>query len=146
MSDFIPLQELLPHRIYRLQSRNLVVGVWKPEADGFLGVRQKFNERYLFLEYHYDLSETHGTAQALELLPEILPEGTNLAAYLPPRCDTHGEDMKFAGQVAKGGKGWVHAETEEPCTGTPVSEVNKELFDILDPLDKEIAEGMFRKR
>lgn len=146
MSEFIPLEELIPHRIYRLKSRNLVVGVWKPESQGFLGVREKFNERYLFLEYHYDLSETHGTAQALELLPEILPERINLAAYLSPRCDLHNVEMEFAGQVAKGGKGWVHVDTETPCSGTPVSEVNHELFDVLDPWDKKISEGMFRKR
>lgn len=61
----IPIEQLEDGRIYLIRSRNLLVGVWRASSRGFIGIREKFGERYLFEEFHYDNGPPLGTAWAL---------------------------------------------------------------------------------
>lgn len=58
--------DLIDRRIYRLSSRNLVIGVWRAEENGFIGIREKFGDEYLFTEYEHDFDPHFGTARAME--------------------------------------------------------------------------------
>ena len=136
--SFIPLSALIPRAVYRLKSRNLLVGVWDPAKGGFIGVRQKFTSRYLFTEYHWDVSETHGTAQALELLDTVIPTDLPLVEYLPTVCSEHASPMEFTTPILHGGDGWVHQEDGMKCGGYPVAPLHHELFDILAPIDEAL--------
>lgn len=80
----IKLGELQRGTVYRLQSRNLACGVWNAK-DGFIGIRTKFGGRFLDMEIHWDLSQTIGTAQALEALGTI-PESISLDISLGTEC------------------------------------------------------------
>lgn len=71
--NFIPLEDLEDGRVYRLKSRNLLVGLWRAKTNGFIGVRQKFDSRYLFEEFHYDTDSHCGTARATEALDLTWP-------------------------------------------------------------------------
>ena len=75
----IPAADLIHRRIYRISSRNLIIGAWNAETNGFIGIRQKFSERYLFTEYEYDIAE--GTAVALDDLGVDVPSGIDLKEY-----------------------------------------------------------------
>jgi hypothetical protein len=66
----IKLEQLQRGQVYRLQSRNLECGAWNGK-DGFVDIPTKFGRRFLDMEIHWDLSETSGTAQALEPLGTI---------------------------------------------------------------------------
>lgn len=77
MSDYrnyIDIDEMQERGVYEIRSRNLKVGVWSPKSQGFIGVREKFGERYLFTEYHYDTGAPHGTASPMQLIT-MLPDG-----------------------------------------------------------------------
>lgn len=59
----IPLTECVRGHCYALHSRNLLFGVFDGDR-GFVGVRQKFGERYLDTEYHRgDGASPLGTAR-----------------------------------------------------------------------------------
>ena len=77
-NPYIPLIECKDRMLYRLSSRNLSLGVYCAENKGFIGLRSKFGERFLFTEYHFDTGEPFGTAYPLEAL-EMLPRGITLA-------------------------------------------------------------------
>lgn len=64
----IPMEQLVPGGVYRIRSRNLIVGVWWPEAKGFIGIRTKFGDRYLFTEFHHDADPHMGTVNQMEFL------------------------------------------------------------------------------
>jgi hypothetical protein len=142
----IPLAELVDRRIYRITSRNLVVGVWHAERSGFMGIRSKFNEEYLFTEYHWETGGRYGTAHALEDTGESIPDDIRFKESLPTIDSINGRLVEFTTPVAEGGNGWVYNDTQQPIVGTPISHTNKELFDILYPyhqkfLAERIAEN-----
>jgi hypothetical protein len=68
----IPKAECKDRRLYRIKSRNLVLGVYRVESGGFLGLREKFGQVYVFEEYHWE-NESYATVQPFEELPETLP-------------------------------------------------------------------------
>lgn len=71
----IPEAELVHGRVYRIKSRNLIVGVWNAATHGFIGIRMKFDSRYLFTEYHHDYDPHVGTVGRMADLEVNVPEG-----------------------------------------------------------------------
>lgn len=82
--------DLVPRGIYRVYSRNLVVGVWDGTDDpcGFVGIRRKFNEEFLFTEYHWEDGPPYGTVKPTDLLG-VVPDGTVIACYLNDWVGAH---------------------------------------------------------
>lgn len=132
---FIPVGKLKHRAVYALRSRNLLVGVWDENSKGFIGVREKMRDTYLFTEYHYDLG---GTANATEELPLNVPEDVELRENFDPTCRDHLQDVVFTTPIAKGGEGWIHVKTKERCDGVKTCEMNQVLFDLLEPIHAEI--------
>lgn len=62
----IPLKECQHGYTYRIVSRNLSIGVFNKENSGFVGIREKFGDRYLFTEYHRDTGAPYGTVAPQE--------------------------------------------------------------------------------
>ena len=56
-----PPEQLVNGRIYKLRCRNLDYGVWCADKEAFIGIREKFWNYYLDLEYHWNASFTFGT-------------------------------------------------------------------------------------
>lgn len=65
----IPANDLIERDVYELHSRNLLVGVYNGHG-GFIGIRTKFGDRYLFTEVLND-PPGRGTAVALRRLGRI---------------------------------------------------------------------------
>lgn len=84
----MPMSTLEDGRIYRIQSRNLITGVWRAKTQGFTGIREKFGAQYLFEEYHWETGAPFGTAHALYpldatmSLADQLEDGSKLFALL----------------------------------------------------------------
>ena len=70
METTIPLTECKHGYLYRINSRNLRFGVFNENSKGFVGIREKFHNRYLFIEFHWDTGAPFGTVHPKELLEE----------------------------------------------------------------------------
>lgn len=153
--DYIPIDQCVNRGVYRIHSRNLSVGVYCPESQGFVGIREKFGTRYLFTEYHYDTGASFGTVfpkEQIDYLPadihchELVPHefgghsfaidpATNaerpvvrhaLAAGEEPHGTRHGFVDEWAGTGERLPEGvWTHVKQ------------NQVLFDFLDAIEQE---------
>ena len=68
---YIPLEECENGALYRIEARNFWLGVFNKETQGFVGVRHKFGQVYLFEEYHWDCPQ-FATVRPIEKL-EVCP-------------------------------------------------------------------------
>ena len=133
----IPLDQCKNRHLYRINSRNLSVGIYSEPTKGFLGIRQKFDDFFVAEEYHYDTGVPHGTAKPLEDLGFILPEEILLKAYLPGVwCNQTGREIQLR---TDGERGWIYVDTGEAASGYGHTRNNKELFDWLINHQKTLA-------
>lgn len=65
---YIPLSDCRHGWLYKIKSRNLIMGVFCEDKKGFVGIREKFDQRFLFVEYHWDTGPPFGTVKPLECL------------------------------------------------------------------------------
>ena len=68
LPERIPINDCQHGHLYRIYSRNLNLGVFRADDNGFVGTRLKFDRRYLFTEFHWDTGPPFGTANPLELI------------------------------------------------------------------------------
>lgn len=151
MNDHIPQDQCKLRFIYKIQSRNLNYGVYDGKG-GFIGIREKFDFRYLSTEYHWGTGAPHGTVRPKEELHKI-PEWIPIKEDLATVCGTCGIPVIFISlDNSKHTPGrWEHIprhkfneDTEEAelidnqCPKVrPTSLSNSYLFDYLDKLEKE---------
>jgi len=60
----VPMDQCIKGRLYRIGCRNLSLGVYDGN-EGFIGIRHKFNSRFLFTEYHFDQGAPYGTVHTV---------------------------------------------------------------------------------
>ncbi len=133
--EYLPIDKCKRRYIYRLDSRNLAFGVFTPEKDnGFIGIRQKFDSRFLFTEYHWDNGPPHGTAKPLEEIGPVREVRIRLVENLPSLCRFCGERVEFK----KATTTWSHIASDGKCVGVfPIRPTNKPLFALLEEIEKE---------
>lgn len=146
MDAFIPKAECSLRSVYRLDSRNLSVGVF--DGKGFIGIRTKFKQRFLDREYHWDDGPPHGTAKPLERLAVEAPEDVALELSLGSECECGvpveyklwpegGEreiPLATGGLMAVPGK-WQHLASTTCSEIRPRSVANTALITWLDSLE-----------
>lgn len=123
--------------LYRIHSRNLALGVFDKKKGGFIGIREKFGSRYLFMEYHYDTGAPFGTVTPLERLVK-LPNEIHLGIEIDPPsiCASCGVGVKYANGF------WFHLEESPNCKKlTAYSNTNDALFNWLDEKEKQLNDG-----
>ena len=146
--ETIPLDECVDRMVYRIRSRNLAYGVFRPPT-GFIGIREKFGNLYLFEEYYADGS-TFGTVYPVEEVG-VLPDGIEMRENYDPQCSGCGmpatydraiyDRMKVAGWPEKG----THPDQdldpwscESGCADvSPYSRSYGPLFDYLLAIEQE---------
>lgn len=69
--ELIPIDQCKHRGVYRIDCRNLGIGVYDEETKGFTGIRSKFGSKYLFEEYHWDTGAPHGTVDGTEYLHQL---------------------------------------------------------------------------
>lgn len=129
---YIALPECKKGYLYRLLSRNLRCGVFDG-AIGFIGIRTKFSDRFLFTEYHWDVGPANGgTARPMnevcKLPDDILPvEDLGTVDMLTMR------HVAFDKPINQGGRGWFFIDSNEAddCI-RPMTDANIKLFQFLD--------------
>jgi len=127
MGDYIPLENCVKGRLYKLHSRNLAAGVFDGKR-GFIGIREKFDQRYLFTEYHWD-SPAFATAKPIEDLGVDVPEDIPVQESLGSFDQITQRPTAFDKPVADGGRGWYFTDTGEASRDIrSYSKSNEELF------------------
>jgi len=100
----LPLMEnCVKGRVYKLRCRNLSIGVWNGKS-GFIGIRTKFYDRYLFTEYHYDTG-MHGTVMDAEDIGIDVPEHIPIRERFDSIDFDTRRPVAFDKPVSEGGKG-----------------------------------------
>jgi hypothetical protein len=154
----IPRAELEDGRAYKIKSRNLFVGFWNEKRGGFNGIREKFGDRFIFMEV---INEPLGcgTAVAYEALDLWLPEDVPNKDYLGSFCQECDKPVKSLGEGEVLRKnyqtdememtkvrciGWTHIADEDkicPREGEYMSYAkgNDAMMALLEPYDAEIV-------
>lgn len=130
----LPPEGLVHRRVYRLRSRNLVIGVWNEKSLGFIGIREKGDSLYLFTEYEYTLS--NGTAKAVRDMEVDVPSAIEMNTGLGTMCSLHLTSCHYQkNELGDKGK-WFHQDGTllEPGA-SPMGVSNQELFDFLTKYD-----------
>lgn len=79
-----PLDQLQPRRVYYVRARNLQVAAFEPDQSAFIGIREKFDARYLFAEAARDHEgPSWGTAWTQGVTPYTVPQDVRLAERSP---------------------------------------------------------------
>jgi len=129
--DYIPLNDCKDRFLYQINSRNLSYGVYNEETKGFVGIRNKFGENYLFTEYHYDIGSPCGTVFPKKELIKI-PDDFSPYSTLEVIDDKSKRPIKFDKPIFEGGKGWFYKDTGESDKNiSPISIENDKLFEFL---------------
>jgi len=154
--DYFPLAYCLHGHVYRLSSRNLGLGVYDAERKGFIGIRSKFGDRFLFMEEHTDVGPPYGTAYPTARVG-YAPEGLQLGEMLSHRAGEGWiEDVQqdrfvpvirrdlAAGEAPHGRRLgfedlWSHSGQRLPDGLWPIHRSNKALFDFLDNFTADTA-------
>lgn len=156
MSDtekkYLTIDECENRGVYRISSRNLSVGVFRKETSGFVGIREKFGDMFLFEEAHFDTGAPFGTVFPKEKIGQ-LPDDIELTEYSDTvdqktgkpvlydyTPDENGNGTQF--RADKDGKaetyrvkGWCWQDTGEPDTSIrSMAVMNQKLFDFLKTL------------
>ena len=129
----IPFEELKPRHIYTLQARNLRLGVWTGEINGWVGIREKFGDLFL------DTCEVpERTAYAKVKIGE-LPEEISTQPYLATICDECKNTVDF--ESARDER-WQHINKDlNTHKVQPISLNNLKLFEYLQNIEREIFEN-----
>ena len=61
----IKMEDCIEGRLYRFRARNFKSGIYDGKG-GFIGIREKFGNRYLFTEFHWDADSHLGTVFAIK--------------------------------------------------------------------------------
>jgi len=141
--ESIPMPELVDRRVYRIRSRNLVVGAWRAESRGFIGIREKFGHLYLFEEFHYETGAPYGTAHAVEDLDVDVPPEIPMVENLDSLCHAHDRRVEWRTDEPESSKGrWYHLDdgslVDRDQEDWPYSPMNQALFDLMRPFDEAI--------
>ena len=113
--------------VYRLKARNIRLGVFDGKA-GFIGIREKFKQRFLDTEYHRE-GESYQTADPLEAVASV-PVDIMITDHLDTCCETCGKRVEWATT-------WVHLIADTSHEADPVSRMNHALFEFLSKLEEE---------
>ena len=135
MKNTIPLSECRNGWVYRISSRNLSFGVFVKDKNGFIGIREKFRDRYLFTEYHWDTGEPFGTVRPKEELEEAPPslELEEIGPLVDRETDRPVTDTRTEYPAPPA---YIYADTGEPCTSRNTGfRENKSLFDYMEKIE-----------
>ena len=136
--EYIKIQDCENRHLYKLNSRNLTYGIFEEDEKGFVGIREKFGDEYLFTEYHWDIGEPIGTVHPVKKLIK-LPDDIMLSEYIKTIDKKTGREVTFDYPISTGGRGWCFVDTDTPSADIkPTTVKNDKLFQWLKTNSKDI--------
>lgn len=142
----IPMTECVKGHLYAIRSRNLSFGVYDGD-EGFVGIREKFGDLFLFTEFHYDQGPPFGTVTPIVDMGECPIK--DLRESWSGGCSVHGRPTVYdktkpkLNPYASDGRmypgTWCHSDdgSEMPKGDSPTSKHNAELFDWLTKVEQD---------
>jgi hypothetical protein len=149
LRDLVPMKDCIKGRIYRLRCRNLRVGVYDGN-EGFIGIRTKFGDRFLFTEYHWEQGAPFGTVAGAIDMDLDVPDDIEIRCRIDTVDRTTGRSITWDRKVenpnkrVKGAMGWwcyvdtgeVAPTVDDGCKPTSVH--NGKLFTFLEDIEAEL--------
>jgi hypothetical protein len=138
----IPIGQCIKGRVYKINCRNLSCGVYNGDG-GFIGIREKFGDEFLFTEYHWDQGPPFGTVSGQEDTGIDLPPDVEVRESLGTYDTLSGRPLVWDNAAINphypdGGRGWWKFadsnETAIKCRAC--SRSNVALFKFLSGLEK----------
>jgi hypothetical protein len=132
----IPLEDCKHGYVYKIHSRNLLLGVFDSGKKGFVGIREKFGHEYLFCEYHRDTGAPYGTVSPemeIEKCPlEDIREDLGVICYTCRKPIEYRDDPSAAPYPGR----WTHL-VQADCRDekNAAGQSNKALFEYLKGLE-----------
>lgn len=122
-------------RVYRVRGRNITLGVFDGH-NGFIGIREKFGERFLDTEYEGMAIIGQPEPVDARISPDI-----PLKTYLGSVDQVTGKAVLFDKPVAQGGKGWYFVDTGEASEAIrPCAQNNPPLWAAIKAVYDELKE------
>lgn len=138
--DCVPLADCIPRRLYKIRCRNLDYGVFDGKT-GFIGIREKFGDLFLFTEYHHETGAPFGTVFGVIDTGIDLPEDIRCEDRGPTIDGLSRREVYFDKPITQGGRGWVFKDTDEDSEAIrPVGSGNPEMFAWLEAREAELGE------
>ncbi len=67
-TEWIPVEECKNGGLYIVDARNFELAIYREADKSFLGIRTKFNDKYIFPEVHWDACSTYGTVKPIKFI------------------------------------------------------------------------------
>jgi hypothetical protein len=77
----IPAEECKNGYLYKVHARNFGLGVYSEKDKGFIGIRYKFGDRFLDMEYHHGTGAPYGTVSPDSEICKI-PDGIDIEVFI----------------------------------------------------------------
>lgn len=146
----IKLEDCEHRKLYLLDARNLKIGVFDQETQGFVGIRTKFTARFLDTEFHWDAPE-FATCCPMVVIGE-LPADIEIQMYFGTECkgcqvpvtykkyDVPREVTLTDGYKFMAHGQWEHLAPTACDKADPVTVNNKKLFNWLEEQEKNVTD------
>lgn len=133
--ELLEPKDLVKGRVYKIESRNLNFGVYDG-ALGFTGIREKFGDRYLFTEFHWNKGH-HGTVSGMTDTTLDIPEGMDASCRAKGSVDAEtGRDVDFV--EINGNFVWAWADTLQADPSIrAVNKGNMALKEFMEMIEQE---------
>jgi hypothetical protein len=141
----LALDQCIKGHIYEVHSRNLHITVYDGK-DGFIGIRQKFDDRYLFTEYHWDKGGTVKVLKEIGVLPPDIEARDDLGTIddvsgRMMEMDSEAVNPNNLGPGVMRSPGWWRFVGGEVAPKIPDClprvKANRALFDYLDKMKSD---------
>ena len=133
--SYISLEDCKHGYTYKISSRNLSIGVFNENDNGFIGIREKFGSEYLFTEYHWDTGAPFGTVNPKEEIEKCPCQ--EIKESLGTYCGTCRKDVQWEEGTSWQDKRRIHKEKDNCEKLSPCVKWNQEMFDYLKELEKK---------
>jgi hypothetical protein len=123
--------------VYRINSRNLIAGVYNSQTGGFVGIREKFGSEYLFPEFHRDNGPPYGTVSPVREIEKCPVE--DIRDHLDTVCRNCDQrcEWKMTDPEKKTGV-WYHLAEGTRKDAKPCDPHNDALFKYMKGIERRI--------
>lgn len=106
----ISLKDCKDEYLYLIRARNSSLGIFSEEHNGFIISREKFGFNYLFIEYHFSMSKTFGTAiplEELEKVPIVVKSGFEYRSQKELLEYLNSKEIEYQDRIGKYRVAWL---------------------------------------
>lgn len=131
-AKWLPMSRCKEGVIYEIYARRMWFGVYSKRKRGFIGIREKYNERFLFTERHWNTGSPFGTAKPVKKIGAV-PDDIPLEEHL----GTIDKKTRRRVEHPGGFSDWRFVGARRTSKRIqPIAVQNDELFRYLEGIEK----------